>query len=112
MASRLRDNATLSEIAWELEVRLGEIQNAISEAERRQMYANGRIRSDLAAIAVLVLVGIVAVLAMWAGVEWRWWFSGVLPFGAVMWAAYVAGRAQEVEEPKWPETTRPESDAP
>jgi Flp pilus assembly protein TadB len=94
----LREDATLSEMAWELDLRLSEIQEVVKQAERNQMHANARIRRELAGLAVMVAVVIIAVFMMWGGVEWRWWF---LLAGLIVpwWLAIESARAMKDEEP-------------
>lgn len=79
---------------------ISELREVVLEAERRQMRANGRIRRELAGLAVMVLAGLVAIIAMWSGVQWRWWYGAALPVVALIWMVTEGSRAQEAEDPK------------
>ena len=88
--------------ADDLSYQLDELDRLISEVQRQQMLANSRVRQDLMAIVTGQGIVILAIIAMWSGFEWHWWYAMIA--SVIMPASLAASvsAVQSREEPAWP----------
>jgi hypothetical protein len=77
----IRDDASLSEMAWELEMKLGELEGRLQNIETSQRRYTIRLRMDIAAHSLTLGFIVVALAMMWSGIGWHWWY---VPAGSVI----------------------------
>jgi hypothetical protein len=79
----------------DLEVAVYELKGRLDEMERHQWTANGRMRQDAATIASGITLLTAAVVAMWAGVQFRWWYVPIATTAILFFNGWSAAYYQE-----------------
>lgn len=81
----LKDDASLREMAWELEIKLGSLEGKLDAIQLQNDQVLARQRALETSIEIGTGLVFIAVAAMWAGVEFKWWyFLLALPLAALM----------------------------
>lgn len=104
----IKDDASLSEMAWELEVRLSELEGRLASIQDSQSLLSRRHeehwRMSYDAFGGLFIL----LMLMWSGLEFRWWY-GLIAM-ALLLALYYVRAGAEIKERKRHQPASAEAD--